>query len=114
MKANDCKSYHSYLNKLVDEFNKSYHYSTDKKLIDTGFSALFDKIEMIPKAPKFKVGHRIKVTKYKNIFTKGCTENWSRELFVIDSVLKTNPWIYKINYLNGEKLVGSFYEKNSC
>ena len=49
--------------------------------------------------------------KYKNIFSKGYTENWSREIFIIDSVLKANPWTYKIKYLNGEKMIGSFYEK---
>ena len=34
-----------------------------------------------------------------------------REIFIIDSVLKTNPWTYKIKNLNGEKITGSFYEK---
>ena len=52
-------------------------------------------------APKFKVNDRVKITKYMNIFSKGYTENWSREIFVIDSVLKTNPWTYKIKDLNG-------------
>ena len=32
-------------------------------------------------------------------------------MFVIDFVLKTNPWIYKIKDLNEEKVIGSFYEK---
>ena len=64
-----------------------------------------------PKAPKFKVNDRVRITKYKNIFSKGYTENWSREIFIIDSVLKTNPWTSKIKYLNGEKIIGSFYEK---
>ena len=27
-----------------------------------------------------------------NILSKGYTENWSKEIFAIDSVLKTNPW----------------------
>ena len=40
-----------------------------------------------PKAPKFKVGGRIKITKYKNIFSKGYTKNWSGEIFVISSAL---------------------------
>ena len=53
---------------------------------------------------------RVRITKYKNNFSKGYTENWSRELFIIDSVLKTNPWTYKIKDLNGEKITGSFYE----
>ena len=37
--------------------------------------------------------------------------NWSRKIFIIDSVLKTNPWLYKIKHLNGEKIIGTFYEK---
>ena len=51
------------------------------------------------------------LTEYKNIFNKGHTENWSREIFIIDSFLKTNPWSYKIKDLNGEKIMGRFYEK---
>ena len=36
---------------------------------------------------------------------------WSREVFIINSVLKTNPWIYKVKDLNREKHLGSLYEK---
>ena len=32
-------------------------------------------------------------------------------ILIIDSVLKTNPWTYKIKDLKGEKIIGSFYEK---
>ena len=51
------------------------------------------------------------MTKYKNISSKGNTENRSKEIFVIDPVLKTNPWTYKIKDLPGETIIGSFYEK---
>ena len=37
--------------------------------------------------------------------------NLLREKFITDSVLKTNPWTYKIKDLNGEKIIESFYEK---
>ena len=47
----------------------------------------------------------------ENIFSKGYTENWSREIFVFDYVLNVNRWTYKIKDLNGEKIIGSFYEK---
>ena len=70
-----------------------------------------EKIETNPKVPKFKVNDRARMTKYKNIFSKGYTENWSREIFIIGSVLKANPWTYKIKDLNGEKIIRSFYEK---
>ena len=68
-------------------------------------------IETNPKAPKFKSDDRVRITKYKNIFSKGYTKNWSREIFIIDFVRKTNPWTYKIKDLNGEKIIGSFCEK---
>ena len=63
------------------------------------------------KAPEFKVGGRVRVTKYKNYFSKGYTENWSREISIIDSVLKTNPWTNKIKDLREEKIIESFYVK---
>ena len=52
---------------------------------------IVQKIESSHKAPKYKTGDRVKLTKYKNIFSKGYTKNWSKEVFVIDFVLKTNP-----------------------
>ena len=52
----------------------------------------------------------MRITKYKNIFSKRYTRNWSREIFFIDSVLKTNSQTYKMKDLNGEKIIGSFYE----
>ena len=63
------------------------------------------KIETNPKAPKFKIGDIVRITKYKAIFSKVYTKNWPREIFIIDSVLKTNPWTYKSKNLNGEKKI---------
>ena len=111
MKANDSKSYLPYLNNLVDQYNNTYHQSINKKPINADYSALTKKIETSHKAPKFKVIDRVRITKSKNIFSKGYTENRSREISVIDSFFKTNPWTYKIKDLNVEKIIGSFYEK---
>ena len=111
MTANDSKSYHPYLNKLVDQCNNTYHHSIDKKPIYADWSVSIGNIEANPKASRFKVNDRVRITKYENIFSKGCTKNWSREIFITDSVLKTNPWTCKIKDLNGEKIIGSFYEK---
>ena len=57
------------------------------------------------------VNDRVRINKYKNIFSKGYNENWSREVFIIESVLKTNPWTYKPKDFNGERIIGNFYEK---
>ena len=63
------------------------------------------------KVPKFKVGDRVRVSKYKNILAKGYTPNWSEEISVIKKVKNTVPWTYVINDLNGEEIMGTFYEK---
>ena len=66
------------------------------------------------KAPKFKVNDRVRITKYENIFINVYPQMWSREIIIINSVLKTNLWTYKIKDLNGEKIVESFMKKSCC
>ena len=61
--------------------------------------------------PKFKVGDHVRISKYKNIFVKGYTQNWSEEGFVVGKIKDTVPWTYLISDLNGEKAAGTFYEK---
>ena len=111
MATNDSKYYLPYFNNLVDQCNNTYHHSINKKPINADCSALTEKIETNPKSPKYKVNYRVRVTKYKNIFRKGYTENWSRKVFSIDFGLKTNLWTYKIKDLHIEKIIQSFYEK---
>ena len=43
------------------------------------------------KGPKFKVGDHVRISKYKNIFAKGYTPNWSEEVFVINKIKNTVP-----------------------
>ena len=61
--------------------------------------------------PKFKVGDRVRISKYKNIFAKGYTQNWSEEVFIVSKIKNTVRWTYVITDLNGEPITGSFYEK---
>ena len=63
------------------------------------------------KNPKFKDGDQIRISKYKNLFAKGYTPNLSEEVFVISNIENIVPWTYIISDLNGEKITGSFYEK---
>ena len=62
------------------------------------------------KNPKFKIGDNVRISKYQNIFAKCYTPNWSEEVFVRKKVKNTVPWAYVINDLNGEEIVGTFYE----
>ena len=60
---------------------------------------------------KFKVSDHLRISKYKNIFAKGYTPNWSEEGFVIKRVENTVPWTHAINDLNDGEIIGTFYEK---
>ena len=37
--------------------------------------------------------------------------NWPEEAFVVNKTKNAVPWTYVINDLNGEKIIGTFYEK---
>ena len=66
------------------------------------------------KDPKFAVDDHVRILKYKNIFAKDYNPNWSEEVFVIKKVKNTVPWTYVISDLDGEKIIGRFYEKKNC
>ena len=62
--------------------------------------------------PKFKVSDHVRISKYKNIFAKGYTKNWSDKVFVVSKIKDTVLWTYLISDLNGgKKIAGRFYEK---
>ena len=67
--------------------------------------------EINNKNSKFKDGDIARISKYKNIFAKGYTQNWSEEVFVIEKVKDTVLWTYIIRDLKGEEIVRPFYEK---
>ena len=104
-----------YIDKLDDianEYNNAYHTTTKMKPIDVKDNTYIntDK-ETNDKDPKFRVGDRVRISKYKNIFAKDYTPNWFEEVFVIKKVKNTVPCTYVINDLNGEEIMGTFYEK---
>ena len=100
------------LDDIINEYNNAYHRTIKIKPVDVKDNAYIDSSkEVNDKDPKFKVGDHVRVSKYKNIFAKGYTPNWPEEVFVIKEVKNTVPWTYIIKDLNGEEIVGTFYEK---
>ena len=96
----------------VNEYNNTYYRTTKIKPIDVKNNTYIDSSkEVNGKDPELKVGDHVRISKYKNIFAKGYTPNWSEEVFVIKKVKNTVPWTYVINDLNGEEIIGTFYEK---
>ena len=81
------------------------------KLIDviSDYYAEYNK-DSNKKDPKFKVGDHVRISKYKNIFAKGYSQNWS-EVFVVSKIKNTVLLTHVISDLNCEPITGSFYEK---
>ena len=100
------------LDDIVKEYNNTYHTSIKMKPVDVKDNTYIDvKRETNDKNPKFKVGDHARISKYKTIFAKGYMPNGSEEVFIIKKVKNTVPWTYVINDLNGEEIIGTFYEK---
>ena len=95
------------LDDIVDEYNNTYHTTIKIKPIDVKDNTYINADKEINN----KVGDRVRISKYKNIFAKGYMPNWSEEVFIIKKVKNTIPWTYAINDLNGEEIIGTFYEK---
>ena len=104
-----------YIDKLddtINEFINTYHGTINMKPVDVKDNVYIDfKNEVNDKDPNFKVVDYVRISKYKNIFAKGYTPNWSEEVSVIKKVKNTVPWTYVISDLNGEEIIGTFYEK---
>ena len=99
------------LDDIVKEYSNTYHTSIKMKPVDVKDNTYieFEK-ESNDKNPKFKVGDRVRIPRYKNIFAKGYMPNWSGEIFVIKKIKNTVPWTYVINDLNGGEIIATFYE----
>ena len=63
------------------------------------------------KRSRFKLGDRVRISKFKNIFAKGYTPNWSKEIFIVDKINDTVPYLYNIRDLNEEEIIGRFYDR---
>ena len=106
--------YISKLDDIVNEYNNTYHRTIKMKPVDVKDNTYINSMELHSiKDPKFKVGDHVRISKYKSIFAKGYTPNWSEEVFIIKKVKNIVPWTYVIDDLNDEEIIGTFYEKKS-
>ena len=112
MTATGKNVYYDVLDDVVNKYNNTKHSTIKMKPIDVGDN---DKRvymhEHNEKDSTFKVGDRVGISRYKNIFAKGYTPNWSKEIFIVDKVNDTVPYTYNLKDLNDEEIIGSFYDK---
>lgn len=104
------------LQKLVDSYNSSVHRTTglkpkfvtrrDQKYL---LKHVYKTVGVKTK-PKLKRDDLVRISKYKHLFDKGYTANWTTELFKVVKVDPGWPVTYKLQDLSGENILGSFYE----
>ena len=108
----DKNVYFDVLDDIVRKYNNTVHSSIKMKPKDvTNDSFVEYDQESNKKDPKFIIGDNVRISKYKNVFSKSYTPNGSEEVFVVNKIKNTIPWTYLINDLNSEKIMGTFYEK---
>ena len=116
---NKTLTYMNVLPDLVEDYNNTVHSSikmtpieaSKKKNELTVWRNLYpDRYKINNLTPKFSVGDRVRITKKKDVFEKGYTTRWTEEIFKIKEILNTNPIIYILEDLKGEKIEGTFYE----
>ena len=104
--------YYDVLDDVVNKYNNTKHSTIKIKPIDVGENNKRVYIdEHNEKDSRFKVGDRVRISRYKNIFAKGYTPNWSKEIFIVDKINDTVPYTYNLKDLNDEEIIGSFFDK---
>ena len=89
--------YYDALDDIVNEYNNTKHSTIKMKpgdVKDNNKRVYID--EHNKKDNRFKVGDRVRISKFKNIFAKGYTPNWSTEIFIVDKVNDTVPYTIRI------------------
>ena len=108
------------LNDAVITYNNNIHSTINMTPVDASKNAdkvkytfSFENIKGKPgyAQPKLKIGDYVRNADKRNIFSKGYTSNWNRELFKVNEVLKTQPPTYKIEDIKGEIIEGKYYEQ---
>ena len=112
----------NHLNAALEKYNSRVHGTT--KMTPFEASNITGKLathKLVPnlifsninenKLPKFQVGHYVRVPDKRNLYSKGYTTNWNRELFKIHKINNTNPVTYGLVDENNEQIEGKYYEQ---
>ena len=121
MTATGKNVYYDVLDDIVNGYNNTKHNTIKMKpqdvKNDTTKSSAIARNKRVyidehnKKSARYNVGDRVRISKFKNIFAKGYTPNWSSEKFIVNKINDTVPYTYNLKDLNDEEIIGSFYDK---
>jgi len=112
--------YSKILPEILDSYNNSYHRSikttpnsVNEKNKDKIFQTLYGDLNTFSFDNyirfKFKRGDYVRIATEKNIFDKGYTPNYSKEIYVVWKLIASNPPRYNIRSLDNEEYTYNFY-----
>ena len=112
MTATGKNVYYDVLDDVVNEYNNTKHNTikmNTKDVKNDNKRVYID--EHNEKSARYNVGDKVRISKFKNIFAKGYTLNWSREIFIVNKINDTAPYTYNLEDLNEEEIIASFYDR---
>ena len=84
--------YFDVLDDIVEKYNNTYHKNIKMKPIDVGDNSFAEyNEESNEQDPRFKIGDHVRISKFKNVFAKRYTPNWSEEIFFVKKMKNTVP-----------------------
>ena len=98
MTATGKNVYYHVLDDIVNEYNNTKHNTIKMKPIDVGDNKRVYIDEQMKKIVDLKYVI-VRISKFKNIFAKGYTPNWSTEVFIINKINDTIPYTYNLKDL---------------
>lgn len=108
--------YYDVLESLVTLYNNRWHRSigmapasvNERNILQVWEN--LNKSGNIKKMPSLKCGDHVRLAKQKEMFDKGYKPLWTNEIFIVKQVIQHNQPVYRINDLDGNDIIGSFYE----
>ena len=111
----ECKAcWLNHLDAAMEKYNIRVHGTTKMtpfEMVTNTKKIINIKINKNEKIPKFQVGDYVRVPDKRNIYSKGYTTNWNKELFKIHKINPTNPVTYGLVDENNEQIEGKYYEQ---
>ena len=112
------KNWHEYLAHFTFNYNHSKHSTIKMRPVDVSkkneqevFENLYGDWTEKVVPPKFQIGDKVRVSRYKSTFAKGYEMTFHNEIYTIYKVFRGSPPVYKlIDEEDGETIFGRFYE----
>ncbi len=116
--AVNSKRYYDILQDLIDGYNASYHKRIKMRPLDVHkeneadvFNNLYGRMPKDAPIFRYKIGDVVRVSKVRNVFSKGYEQNYTEEFFTIAACVPRTPPVYRLQDYDGDIIDGCFLWK---